>query len=79
MANLLKIVLWLAGTIGVIILSLRFGGYKGWSTLMSWALSTAYLIALLWLSPSVISQSQLVWLLWILVGVIAIDRYVVRK
>lgn len=79
MPNLLKIVLWLSGTAGVMILSLRFGDYKGWSTLIAWALSAAYLFALLWLSPSVISQPQLVWLLWILVGVIAVDRYVVRK
>lgn len=79
MPILLKIVLWLVGTAGVIVLSMRFGGYKGWSTAIAWTLSAAYLFAVLWLSPSFISQPQLVWLLWILIGVIALDRYVVRK
>ena len=79
MPILLKIVLWLVGTMGVIILSMRFGGYKGWSTAIAWILSAAYLFAVLWLSPSFISQPQLVWLLWILIGVIALDRYVVRN
>ena len=79
MPDLLKIVLWLVGTAGVIVLSIRFGGYKGWSTALVWTLSAAYLFAVLWLSPSLLSQSQLVWLLWILIGVIALDRYVVRN
>ena len=61
MPVLIEILLWIGATAGIILLSLRFGGYKGWSTVLLWVCFAAVAFVGLWLVPAnIVSRNAFV-------------------
>ncbi len=79
MSIMMQIALWLLGTAGVIVLSLKFGGYKGWTTVVIWLLWAVLFFVVIWLVPTIVSQRVSVLLSWIVLVLTAVERYVLDR